>query len=159
MKLYHGSNQIILQPRLLKPTHPMDFGQGFYTTTNYAQAAAFAKKIVKWRGGTETVSIYELGKVPLNFKIIHFKYPNKKWLDFVVNNRLGKDVSEKVDIITGPVANDDVYGVVESYEMGDYTEQEALKRLKVKKLFNQYVFKTQEAVNLLKFLGGENAGI
>jgi len=26
IKLFHGSNQAVEQPRLLKPTHPMDFG-------------------------------------------------------------------------------------------------------------------------------------
>ena len=156
MNLYHGSNQIISNPRLLKLTHPMDFGQGFYTTANYSQAAAFAKKVVRWRGGIAAVSIYELDKIPSNFKTTYFKKPDKSWLDFVVNNRLGKIMHSNAQIIIGPVANDDVYRIVEGYEAGDYTESEALRRLKVKKLFNQYVFKTQEAIDLLKFVGDKN---
>ena len=136
MKLYHGSNQTIAAPKLLKPTHPMDFGQGFYTTANYSQAVAFAKKVVRWRGGIATVSIYELDKIPSRFKTMRFKIPDKDWLDFVVNNRLGKTIKNNAQIIIGPVANDDVYRIVEGYEAGDYTESEALKRLKIKKLFD-----------------------
>ncbi|MDR2577872.1 MAG: DUF3990 domain-containing protein [Chitinispirillales bacterium] len=37
MELYHGSNQVVEYPKVLQQTHPMDFGGGFYTTTNYAQ--------------------------------------------------------------------------------------------------------------------------
>jgi hypothetical protein len=51
MEVYHGSNQIIDSPKLLMPTHPLDFGVGFYATTNCEQATAFAKKVVRWRGG------------------------------------------------------------------------------------------------------------
>jgi len=156
MKLYHGSNQVIATPKLLKPTHPMDFGQGFYTTANYFQAVAFAKKVVRWRGGSPTVSVYELGRVPSNFKVVHFKKPDKAWLDFVVSNRMGRVVEKNAQIIIGPVANDDVYRIVEGYEVGDYTESEALKRLKIKKLFNQYVFRTQEAIDLLEFMEGKD---
>ncbi|MCL2334801.1 MAG: DUF3990 domain-containing protein [Endomicrobia bacterium] len=156
MKLYHGSNQIIANPKLLKPSHPMDFGHGFYTTANYSQAIAFAKKVVMWRGGVAAVSIYELDKIPKDFKITIFKKPDKNWLEFVVNNRLGKVFESGSQIIIGPVANDDVYRIVEGYESGDYTESEALKRLKIKKLFDQYVFKTQEAIDLLKFAGDKH---
>ena len=134
----------------------MDFGQGFYATANYSQAADFAKKVIRWRGGIATVSIYELAKIPPNFKTIYFKKPDKNWLDFVMNNRLGKIMHNNAQIIIGPVANDDVYRIVEGYEAGDYTESEALKRLRIKKLFNQYVFKTQEAIDLLKFAGDKN---
>ena len=102
------------------------------------------------------VSIYKLDKIPSNFKTIHFKKPDKNWLDFVVSNRLGKITHSNAQIIIGPVANDDVYRIVEGYEAGDYTESEALKRLRVKKLFDQYVFKTQEAIDLLKFAGDKN---
>jgi hypothetical protein len=60
MTLYHGSNQIIARPKLLVPTHPLDFGAGFYTTANREQAVAFAKKIIKWRGGTAVLNTYQL---------------------------------------------------------------------------------------------------
>jgi hypothetical protein len=152
MQVYHGSNQIIAQPKLLEPTHPLDFGAGFYATTNPEQASNFAKKIIKWRGGIAVVNTYWIEEEDmLPFKMLKFDNPDKKWLDFVVENRANREQKGIVEIVFGPVANDDVYSVVGDYEAGTYTEKEALKRLKIKKLFNQYVFKTQKVINLLNF--------
>ena len=38
MKLYHGSLEIVQEPRIIKPTRTLDYGTGFYTTTSYGQA-------------------------------------------------------------------------------------------------------------------------
>ena len=42
MKLYHGSNVEVREPRILEPSHALDFGPGFYTTLNRDQAVDFA---------------------------------------------------------------------------------------------------------------------
>ena len=34
MIVYHGSNMEIKEPRLIVPNRTLDFGNGFYTTTN-----------------------------------------------------------------------------------------------------------------------------
>ena len=47
MTLYHGSNVEVKEPKILKPIHGLDFGAGFYTTTNRDQAIAFARLKVK----------------------------------------------------------------------------------------------------------------
>ena len=36
--LYHGSNQIVKKPAIIEQNHTLDFGHGFYTTLNEAQA-------------------------------------------------------------------------------------------------------------------------
>ena len=38
MIVYHGSNMIVDQPRLVHQNRTLDFGYGFYTTTNQNQA-------------------------------------------------------------------------------------------------------------------------
>jgi hypothetical protein len=38
MDLYHGSNVVIKAPNLKFSRKELDFGAGFYTTTNYEQA-------------------------------------------------------------------------------------------------------------------------
>ena len=43
MTVYHGSNIEVREPKILKPNRELDFGNGFYTTTNLDQAIAFAK--------------------------------------------------------------------------------------------------------------------
>lgn len=60
MILYHGSNMTVEHPMLVPQNRFLDFGYGFYTTTNLAQAESFARKVVIRRGGTPTVNVYEL---------------------------------------------------------------------------------------------------
>ena len=44
MILFHGSNVTVDAPRLITQNRFLDFGYGFYTTTNKDQAINFAKK-------------------------------------------------------------------------------------------------------------------
>ena len=61
MILYHGSNVTVSKPKLVEQNRYLDFGFGFYTTTNKAQAISFADKVTKRRkSGERTVSIYEI---------------------------------------------------------------------------------------------------
>lgn len=50
MTVYHGSNVEVKEPMILKPNRELDFGNGFYTTTNLEQAVAFAKRVTQNRG-------------------------------------------------------------------------------------------------------------
>ena len=61
MILYHGSNLTVSEPKLVVQNRFLDFGYGFYTTTNKVQAVGFADKVTKRRkDGITTVSIYEI---------------------------------------------------------------------------------------------------
>ncbi|MBO4321156.1 MAG: DUF3990 domain-containing protein [Treponema sp.] len=42
MILYHGSNVTVEAPRLLKVQRSLDFGKGFYTTSDFVQAKKWA---------------------------------------------------------------------------------------------------------------------
>lgn len=153
MILYHGSNMIVDKPMLIKQNRFLDFGNGFYTTTNKEQAINFAKKVVALRKGKPIVNIYEFDEnsiVGLNIK--KFPSPNDEWLDFVSSNRNGIYSGGKYDIIIGAVANDDVYKTLQVYQTGLLTKTQALETLKIKKLFNQYVFTTNKALKTLKFI-------
>lgn len=50
MTLYHGSNVEVKEPKILAPSHALDFGPGFYTTLNRDQAVDFAGKVVLRKG-------------------------------------------------------------------------------------------------------------
>lgn len=64
MILYHGSNMIVDKPKLIQQTRTLDFGCGFYTTTNRNQAVSFAGKVTKRReNGSPCVSIYEVSSI------------------------------------------------------------------------------------------------
>ena len=43
--LYHGSNVAVERPKIIQSQRTLDFGEGFYTTTNKQQAEIFAQKV------------------------------------------------------------------------------------------------------------------
>ena len=61
-------------------------------------------------------------------------------LDFVSSHRNGTYQGPQYDLIIGAVADDDVYRTLQVYASGLLTKDQALEALKIKKLFNQYVF-------------------
>lgn len=154
MILYHGSNMVVERPRLVEQNRFLDFGYGFYATTNKEQAENFARKVIARRGGTPIVNVYEFDENARTdlLKIKKFPSPDEEWLDFVSANRNGTYSGESYDLIIGAVANDDVYRTLQVYSVGILTKAQALEALKVKKLFNQYVFATENAIALLKFI-------
>ncbi|CDD92700.1 putative uncharacterized protein [Coprobacillus sp. CAG:826] len=157
MILYHGSNMIVENPRLIEQNRFLDFGYGFYTTTNKAQAENFARKVVARKGGKPIVNVYEISEKTdiKGLKIKKIKSPDEEWLDFVCEHRNGTYNKEQYDLIIGAVANDDVYRTLQVYSTGILTKEQAITALKIKKLFDQYVFATVEAISLLKFVDAE----
>lgn len=156
MIVYHGSNVVVEKPELIVQNRFLDFGFGFYTTTNKAQAISFADKVYKRRntGGRE-VSIYEIDE-QIAFSacsILRFDAPDEAWLDFVFENRSGNYEGEKYDLVYGPVANDDVYTTFTLYQAGALTKEQTLEALKIKKLYNQLVFASEDALRYLRFIG------
>ncbi len=49
MILYHGSNMIVEQPKILQSERMLDFGTGFYTTSNKEQAVRRAELVAERR--------------------------------------------------------------------------------------------------------------
>lgn len=158
MTIYHGSNVEVKEPKILKPNRGLDFGEGFYTTTNIDQAIAFARRVTRNRGiGAATVSVYELDEsaaFPL-CQVVKFDGVCDEWLDFVCDNRDGVYLGPRYDFAFGPVANDDVYRTLYLYRAGEIDREETFKRLKVKALFNQLVFASPLALSFIRFKGSE----
>ncbi len=153
MIIYHGSNVTVKEPKILTPNRYLDFGAGFYTTTNYDQALNFAGKVtMRKKCGRSTVNIYELDEsIFENVNVLNFESADEAWLDFVSDNRSGIDRTAGYDLICGPVANDDVYQTFILYSTGVYTKEQTIEALKIKKLYNQYVFTTDRALSFLTF--------
>jgi len=157
MNLYHGSNSVIEAPDLKHSRKELDFGIGFYTTTNYEQAVQFTEKVVERKGGCKIVSVYDFDNEKLQeFKVLKFEEPNEEWLNFVSDNRNSVYLQNNYDIIIGPVANDDVFRTLLLYFAGELNTNETLERLKIKILFNKYVFKNDMALKHLKFIKAES---
>ena len=156
MIIYHGSNVVVSEPKLIQQNRFLDFGFGFYTTTNKVQAISFADKVTKRRQhGAKEVSVYELDeeKAFSECSVLRFDSANEAWLDFVSENRSGNYSGEEHDFVFGPVANDDVYTTFTLYTAGVLTKEQTLEALKVKKLYNQLVITTEHGLSYLKFSG------
>jgi hypothetical protein len=155
MQLYHGSIEIVKVPVIREKQRLLDFGQGFYTTTNQKQAERWALLKQKREGkkAKAFVSGYRFNKANFNntkLKIKKFNKPGEAWLDFVVKNR-NEYYNHGYDMVFGPVANDTLYQTLGLYEAGILTKQETITRLKVHPLYNQVVFNTIHAIQLLQF--------
>lgn len=162
MIVYHGSNVIVDRPRLVRQNRTLDFGYGFYTTTNKDQAVSFAGKVTSRReSGSPCVSVYEVSELEglkSKYEMLIFPEANGEWLDFVFANRNGSYKGTQYDIVFGPVANDTIYRTFVAYEEGILTREETIARLKVKKLFDQMTFATEAALQELTYIGQIDAG-
>ena len=60
MILYHGSNIVVDKPQILQSERLLDFGAGFYTTTNKEQSIRWARKVcIRRKTKEQYISVYE----------------------------------------------------------------------------------------------------
>ena len=174
--LYHGSYCEVKEPDLEKCAKRKDFGQGFYLTTSKDQAESFLKtSIVKAMVAGKIdedqsygyISIFEL-KLSRQLKTHIFEKADVDWLHCIAAHRKKKLFTEvegemeKYDVIVGKIADDATNATLTAYLAGVFGtagEKEAddfcIKQLLPNKLKNQYCFKTEAAIECLKFLEGE----
>jgi len=154
MKLYHGSDVIVDNPKILATNRPLDFGGGFYLTSSKEQAQKWAQRVAL-RNGSEVAIVntfeFDLETAQKELVILRFNNATREWLEFVCRNRSGQLYERDYDIVIGPVADDKVYSVVVRFENGEYDLDEALKRLKIEKLSNQVLFHNEKALSYLQF--------
>lgn len=99
MTVYHGSNVIVEKPKLIPQNRYLDFGFGFYTTTNKAQAIGFADKVTRRRReGKMCVSIYTLDeeKAFSECSLLRFDNPDEGWLDFCFKKQSRREPTGKL---------------------------------------------------------------
>lgn len=155
MKLYHGSNIAVQNPKIIKSDRRLDFGTGFYLTSDKAQAERWAELTrMRRNSGNAIVSVFELDENILeSLNVLHFQKADKAWLEYVTANRKNIPLkNDDYDIVIGPVANDKTMPVISLYFSGIYDIDETIKRLLPQKLSNQYTFKTEKSLFDLKFL-------
>ena len=132
MYLYHGSNMKVETPQLILSNRTLDFGPGFYTTSDESQATRWAKLQTKRRKKGEAVlSIYDFDEEQAaELALLRFEEADQKWLNFVTQNRKNLYNGDKFDIVIGPVANDTTMPVLSDYMAGNISEGVALILLK-----------------------------
>ena len=155
MTIYHGSTVSVEKPQILPSNRMLDFGIGFYTTSNLEQAIRWAKIVAaKQETDKSVITEYEFDfdSACNDLVVITFDKPDKKWLDFVCLNRSGKSYPTHYDIACGPVANDQVFTVVSLYEQGILSEEAALMEMKVRELYNQILFYSADSLKYCNYV-------
>lgn len=159
MILYHGGIVAVPEPRIIRGDRIGDFGIGFYTTTDLEQARRFVHRKCSIEGVERgIVSRYAVPDDIFNrdgMSVRSFNGPTREWVDFVFENRRNSRYEHGFDLVFGPVANDQVYASLSLYEDGQIGTDELIRRLSSRKLVDQLLFHTEQAIGLLKFLGGE----
>ena len=165
MILYHGSNVAVEEPRLLKIQRDLDFGKGFYLTSDLLQARSFVKSSVlkaKRHGAVPMdqehgfISSFRVHLVDDGLRVHTFQKADREWLWFIAQNRRSKYAASlgshfqaisDSDIIIGKVANDQTNPVITTYLNGLYGDifseeaiGDAIKRLMPEHLVDQYCF-------------------
>ena len=88
--------------------------------------------------------------------ILKFDSPNEVWFEFIFQNRQGIYSGKKYDAVYGPVANDDVYQTFALYEANVLTKEQTLEALKIKKLYDQITFASEQSLSYLTYIGSIN---
>ena len=103
----------------------LDFGRAFYLTSNFEQAAKWARtSVLRRNDGVATVSSFELDESMLSrLNVLRFDAPNVEWLRFVARNRAEQIDDSACDVVIGPVANDNTMPVLNLYFKGAYSEE------------------------------------
>lgn len=146
--LYHGSNVIVQNPKVLINGYYKDFGYGFYCTNLEKQARRWAYT----RKGNTVINKYNYIKNE-NLKVCTFLNMSEEWLQFVVECRSGKE--HNFDIVEGPMADDQIWDYVEDYMANNISKSAFWELVKFKYPTHQIVFCTEDALKTLHFKGSD----
>ena len=148
--VYHGSNAVVQEPRILVNGYYKDFGYGFYCTSLIKQAKRWALT----KRGESIVNCYTyVQNGDLNLCI--FKEMTEEWLDFIVSCRRG--ISHTYDIVEGPMADDTIYNYIQNFMDGKISRAAFWELARFKYPTHQISFHTVSALDTLQFIKSEEA--
>jgi len=189
--VYHGTTtkHLLSLKRidLNKCSKYADFGRGFYTTSNYSQALSFAEMRAKDHNLEELnqktlFPDYEMNLVRplimvynLNIKKLSglnkyfFDCPDKKWAEFIYNNRVGlnKVISNfhnwnrQFGFVFGHVADAAIAPLILDVKSGIINFEEFYRKIQPydRKNGNQLSFHTEAALECLSLKNAQIGGI
>lgn len=149
MLVYHGSTCRVDMPLADVCRNNLDFGRGFYVTGLRTQAIKWALRAVN-TGKPHWLNTYELDIDIIRstrYRYLRFDAYNEAWFDFVVACRRGYDIWQQYDAIEGGIADDRVIRTIDLFLGGDYTREEALRRLVHEAPNNQMCLVSQEVID------------
>ena len=122
LTLYHGSNVVVKNPKVLTNGFYKDFGYGFYCTNLEKQAQRWALT----KRNKHIVNIYSYEP--------------------------DSGIEHHYDIVEGPMADDTIWDYIESYVDGSITKEAFWVLVKFKYPTHQIVYCTERALATLQFV-------
>lgn len=141
--IYHGSDTIIKNPKILTGLNTKDFGNGFYCTIIKEQSERWAKRF-----DTPIINSYSL-VLNTELDILEFKSLTDEWLNFIVACRSGKKHNH--DIVIGAMANDQIYNYVSDFITGIISREQFWSLAKFKYPTHQICFCTDKSLECILF--------
>lgn len=171
LRLYHGSENIIEVPEYGKGMRNNDYGRGFYCTEDIELAREWA--CAKNHDGY--VNIYEFDMSGLNVLNLNDpKYNILNWLAILADNRtywqngtIAEEAKEYVkkhflidisayDVIRGYRADDSYFSFAQDFVAGTISLEKLSEAMRLGKLGEQIVLKSEKAFRQIKFIDKEN---
>ena len=159
--VYHGTitthkNSLLNGIDLKAGKNKTDFGKGFYTTTNLAEAQSLALKRAEMYESQAMIVTYSLNKdIVKSLNWLCLDTPTDKWHEFIYNNRLRTTISQfhnrscYFDVVYGCVADGNI-GYLTKFQNGDIISMDEFKlKNKPFKDYDQLSFHTKEAISAL----------
>lgn len=156
--LFHGAKtEIEGVLNIHKSRFNNDFGQGFYTGESYNQAISYISNFDK-----SSVYFFDFDKKALKCK----KYEvNQEWMMTIAFYRGTLDEykehpkvknlvndSRDCDYIIAPIADNRMFQIINSFVIGEITDEQCKYCLAATNLGDQYVFVSEESVKNLKLI-------
>ena len=172
IKIYHGSEKNIVKPIFGEGKKNNDFGLGFYCTKDINLAKEWAVSSLKDGFANKYILNIEYLKI-LNLN--SYEYTILNWIAILVEHRLFSlktPVAQRAkkylidnfwinvnayDVIIGYRADDSYFDYVESFLNNSITVEQLAKAMKLGKLGEQIVIKSQYAFSCLTYDGFEIA--
>lgn len=156
--LFHGAKNTINFPLDFQYSKKNnDFGKGFYLGENLEQASTYI-------ANTTSKYVYSFFLDCKNLKIEKFSVNTewmlaiafyRGWLTQYTESEIIKNIIKKVenaDIIVAPIADNRMFDLISEFVDGTITNEQCEHSLAATNLGNQYVIKTANALNKLKFI-------
>lgn len=146
-----------MSPMLLEHKQLSDFGSGFYCTSEMKQAELWAfQKLATSLNEQTYVNVYEFDIIRMNsLSVKRFVGPSEEWIDFVYQNRTNPRFKHDYDIVTGPLADNQIRHLFSQFEAGLISKDKLRFEASNHNLRDQYLFHTEESLKLLTFVKAE----
>ena len=157
--LFHGTKDNIIEPIDLNHSRTnTDLGKGFYLGENYEQASSYI-----FYNNNSSVYLFDVSNLK-NLKTFELDI-SFEWMILVCyyrgtieqfkNSEIVQDIVQKIeqyDVIIAPIADNNMYEIMNQFARGDITDLQATNALSASHLGKQHVLKTQKACERIQMI-------